>query len=389
MRALHNCQKNCLIISAIAILCGGCEDLHSSTSSPTDDPAAGSGSDSPNDPTGESSSGIAPARGMMAISSFGGADVEQMPALGVEFVRLFLKWNTFEPERGERDFSAIADEVSKYENIRPIIVLRPISEWGTVCERADRPDCPPKNYEDWTAFVNNLVTTLKPHQPLYEVGNEVNATGFWDPRKVPGPLDNEEAFLSDYLTFLEKTYEAVKAADNSATVLTSAMADGGSSEWDDAQRLRHDLFFSQILETDHYDAIAVHNYFYPDRIVNQHTFGSYLEHTRDMMAAVGRANVPVYITEMGYSSRTVTGGGGREDFNDLNTQAERLQQAYDLMTSEALGLDIKAFVWLRLFDSLYPETDGFPYFAYMGIADDSAGGIMERPAYYTYRHLGQ
>jgi hypothetical protein len=50
--------------------------------------------------------------------------------------------------------------------------------------------------------------------------------------------------------------------------------------------------------------VNIHNYYFPSEIVaNGLTFGSYLEHIRDLMKRSGLGDRPIWITETGFVSK--------------------------------------------------------------------------------------
>jgi len=227
---------------------------------------------------------------------------------------------------------------------------------------------PSMDMKEWVHFVEILANRYQGQGVNYEIENEVNEVAFW------------KGTLKEYLELLEAGYDAIKKADPKAKVLPSAMGcgiirslqlgSGGQKEWK-----WHDSWLEPILSTKKFDAVSVHNYYYPSEIVaNGLTFRSYLEHIRDIMKKSGSGNFPVWITETGFVSLPA-GAGGRKDNGSYEKQAQWLTEAYQ----QAFESGVERIFWSLLRDRKEP------YFGSMGLADAKGA---PRPAWNVLSQFG-
>src|SRR5207244_11078032 len=125
----------------------------------------------------------------------------------------------------------------------------------------------------------------------YEIGNEPNQDDFWDTDAGPDP--------TRYAQMLEASYARIKAAAPQAMVL------GGSIAFNDRD------YFEQMYQQGDvgksFDALALHPYSLghaPEQVADQiHSFALAVEGMSAVMAAHGEPNKPIWITEMGCSTR--------------------------------------------------------------------------------------
>jgi len=121
----------------------------------------------------------------------------------------------------------------------------------------------------------------------------------------------------------------------------------------------HDSWLQPILSTKKFDAVNIHNYYFPSDIVaNGLTFRSYLEHIQDLMKKSGLGDRPIWITETGFVSLPAD-VSGRMDYGSPEKQAQWLKEAYQ----QAFELGVERIYWLLLRDRKEP------YFGSMGLAD--------------------
>jgi hypothetical protein len=202
----------------------------------------------------------------------------------------------------------------------------------------------------------------------YEIESEVNETASW------------KGSREEYLELLKAGYEAIKKADPKTRVLPSAMGcgitrnlqlgSGGRSAW-----RWHDRWLQAILSTKQFDAVSVHDYYFPSEIsANGLTFRSYLEHVRDVMKKLGLERFPFWITETGFVSLPAD-ASGRMDNGSPEKQARWLTEAYQ----QAFELGVERIYWVLLADS---KT---PYFGSMGLADAKGD---HRPAWNALAQFG-
>lgn len=300
-------------------------------------------------------------------------DIKYVKELGVGAIRVPLQWQFIKIRPGEYDWSDV-DRLLKAAQTKQIDVLFTIRTTFQVVHPKRTPkrgviEINPKSMDmkEWVHFAEILANRYQGQGVNYEVEN-VNEGASWG-----GPLE-------EYLELLKTGYEAIKKVDPKAKVLSSAMdcgitrslqlGSGGPKAWK-----WHDSWLEPILSTKKFDAVSVHNYYFPSEIVaNGLTFRSYLEHVRDVMKKSGSGNFPIWITETGFVSLPA-GTGGRNDKGSYEKQAQWLTEAYQ----QAFESGVERIYWLLLRDRKEP------YFGSMGLADAKGD---RRPAWNALSELG-
>jgi len=308
-----------------------------------------------------------------------GEEIKSIQELGVKSVRVPLPWQLVKIRPGEYDWSAI-DRLVKAAQTRQTEVfftIRTTSQTPsleeTEKEKAKRPkqkrgsiqitpiNPPSVNKEQWVHFVESLANRYHGQGVNYEIENEVNEETFW------------KGTLEEYLELLKAGYDIIKKADPQAKVLPSAMGCGMVRNFK-LEMVRqeawkwHDRWLQPILSTKKFDAVNVHNYYFPSDIVaNGLTFRSYLDHIQELMRKSGLGDRPIWITEIGYVS-SPTEASGRMDDGSPEKQAKWLTEAYQ----QAFEFGVERIYWLLLRDRKEP------YSGSMGLAD---GKGNPRPAW--------
>lgn len=303
-----------------------------------------------------------------------GEDIKYLKELGVGAIRVPLQWQFIKMRPGEYDWSNV-DRLLKAAQTKRIDVLFTIRTTFAVKPPKFRPrkgaiqiNPPSMDMKEWVHFVEILANRYQGQGVNYEIENEVNEATFW------------KGTLEEYLELLKAGYDAIKKDDPKAKVLPSAMGcgiirnlqlgSGGQKAWK-----WHDSWLEAILSTKKFDAVSVHNYYFPSEIVaNGLTFRSYFEHIRDIMKRSGSENFPVWITEMGFVSLPAD-AGGRMDNGSYEKQAQWLTEAYQ----QAFDFGVERIYWSLLRDRKEP------YFGSMGLADAKG---TPRPAWNALSQFG-
>ena len=303
-------------------------------------------------------------------------DIKYVQELGVGAIRVPLQWQFIKIRPGEYDWSNV-DRLLKAAQTKQIDILFTIRTSFAVRTQkhiaiprkgAIQINPPSMDMKEWVHFAEIVANRYQGQRVNYEIENEVNEAGFWN------------GTLEEYLELLKDGYDAIKKADPKAKVLSSAMGcgiirnlqlgSGGQKAWK-----WHDSWLEPILSTKKFDAVSVHNYYFPSEIVaNGLTFRSYLEHIRDLMKKSGLGNRPIWITETGFVSLPA-GAGGRMDNGSYEKQAQWLTEAYQ----QAFELGVERIFWLLLRDRKEP------YFGSMGLADSKG---TPRPAWNVLSQFG-
>jgi hypothetical protein len=307
-------------------------------------------------------------------------ELKYLNELGVGAIRVPLQWQFLKIRPGEYDWSDVdrllkaaqAKQVDVLFTIRTTFQEKPTkggSQWHR--KRGSIQINPPlMDRKEWAHFVELLANRYQGQGVNYEIESEVNETASW------------RGTREEYLELLKAGYEAIKKADPKAKVLSSAMGCGitrnlqlglgGQNAW-----RWHDGWLQAILSTKQFDAVSVHDYYFPSEInANGLTFRSYLEHIRDAMKKSGLGNFPIWITQTGFVSLPAD-AGGRVDNGSLEKQAKWLTEAYQ----QAFELGVERVYWSLLRDRKEKE----PYFGLMGLADAKGD---PRPAWNALSHFG-
>lgn len=300
-------------------------------------------------------------------------ELPRLGEIGLGSIRIPLKWEVVEPRPGQFDWAPLDRLVSMatQRKVHVLLNIRCISSWGTRHPSQKRviynSASAPREFAAWQRFLRELAGRYRDRAVDYEIENEVNAVAFWN------------GTLEEYLELLKASYPAIKAADPGAIVLPSAMACGvvrniQSSGGEVPVALqRHNAWLAAILATGAFDAVNVHNYYFPDVTANGWTFAGYLANVRRLMAEAGMADRPVWITETGYVSRPAN-AEGRLDPGSAQNQAKWLE----LCVPQAAAAGVQRMYWLLLQDR------DEPYFGSMGLLD--ARG-QRRPAWDSMRKI--
>jgi len=305
-------------------------------------------------------------------------ELKYLSEFGVGAIRVPLQWQFIKIRPGEYDWSDV-DRLLKAAQAKQIDVLFTVrtafqekpKKFGLAKpnRRGSIQINPPSmDMKEWVHFVEILANRYQGQGVNYEIESEVNKTASW------------KGTQEEYLKLLKAGYEAIKKADPKAKVLPSAMGCGIirnlqlGSEAQNAWRW-HDRWLQAILSTEQFDAVSVHDYYFPSEIVaNGFTFRSYLEHIHDLMKKSGVGDYPVWITETGFVSLPAD-AGGRIDNGSPEKQAKWLTEAYQ----QAFELGVERVYWLLLRDRKEP------YFGSMGLADAKGD---PRPAWNALSQFG-
>jgi hypothetical protein len=261
---------------------------------------------------------------------------------GFKYGRIDASWSTIESAKGAYDFSSIDPAVSAMisAGIQPTIILgynnpNYLNNVGgqTIITDAQR--------EAFSNFAAAIVDHFNDHHLIWEIYNEPN-TGNWS--------------AWQYCKLLQAVYPVIKEHDPDATVIAPAFS-GGANLWFD-EAFRHGI--------DRYcDALSVHFYTAdaPDESYRQ-----FLLTFKSILASDLTHNMPIYVTEHGYSTVPVWDGSGN---TAVTTEDDRLKYIKrSILLSIAFGVD-KIFIyeavatkessadvedWFGIFDSSYTST---------------------------------
>ncbi len=258
----------------------------------------------------------------------------KMKEAGVTTVRLFPEWNGFESATGTLDWKngdlLIKTAKQHQLEINAILMGSPPGSKATHAFPMERLD-------DWSAFVSKVVDRYKADVHHWEVWNEGNG-GFNDGKHT----------TSDYAKLATTTYDAVKSADTNAKVgLTVASFD--------APYLHQAMLaMAKQGKPNCFDYLCIHPYEIADGLENHDgeipfLWMSHFLRTSLREAAPQKADVPIWITEVGHRLETRAGRTITE-----NDAAESLVKIYTM----AMAQGISCTQWFEAQDPV-GEDQGF------------------------------
>lgn len=292
-------------------------------------------------------------------------DLSLYQELGVKWLRLgSLPWEIIEPQQGRFDFDRLDELVNeaKSRGITLVVTINAISSWGS-SGRIQKTGTYhsssfPGDINAYKTFLTKLVTRYKDSIKYWQIGNEPNTPAFWS------------GTPKEYIELLKISYETIKKASPESQILTAGFACGISkpAKLTDALSRKMISFFEAVIDSQSFDIVDLHNYYLPDKPINNFTFEKYVNEFQAVMRAHG-CTKPVWITEFGYSSEIKRKPGFNED-----SQAQLLKKAVAL--SNRMG--ISKIFWLTMKD----RQEGI--FSHMGLI--SKDGTKKR-AYFVFRQI--
>lgn len=217
--------------------------------------------------------------------------------MGFDWAKSYINWATVEPEPGQFRWDD-PDNVAKAFGDQDLNILMRVHgtpAWARPGSTAL--SHPPEDMQDFARFMTALAERYKGQVAAYEIWNEPNLNYEWG-YQAPDP--------ARYAEMLIVAYDAVKAVDPDALVISGGLATTG----DGSETAYGDLDFLQGMYDagvkGHFDAFGSHPYAYglpPDAT---HPDGLALDRVRqqhDIMVANGDGDTPIWITEVGWVLR--------------------------------------------------------------------------------------
>ncbi len=192
--------------------------------------------------------GCSPSR----IRSLGDTEVQMAKRAGGSFARFHVTWMEIEPEKGKFNWEALDYYVDKCieAGIRPVVCFYGTPRWASNTPDDERyvvhvwayNAYAAKDINDWTNFIEKMVTRYKDRVSTWEVWNEPHLRGYscyWH--------DTPENFVK----LLKSAYETIKRVQPESTVWLGGIA------------LRYLPFYDRIIELgagNYFDRIAIHGH---------------------------------------------------------------------------------------------------------------------------------
>ena len=299
--------------------------------------------------------------------------LELARAVGFDTVVDLFSWRQIEPTRGEYHWQA-TDEIvagAEYYGLDLVVRLDQNPAWSAAA--AATVDAPPDRLADYTDFVRAVAARYRGRVLGYILWNEPNLASEWGGRP-PDP--------AGYVALLKAGYQAVKAADPGALVVSAGLASTGddTAAAEDDRRYLEAMY--QAGAAPFFDVLGAHPYGFgypPDDPHGAHhgLNMARLADLRAIMVAHGDQAKPIWATEMGWTV-CASGAAAWQAVTEAQ-QADYLARAFRMAPA--------AWPWLGLMSvwnlggergTPWPgysllEPDGTPRPAYRALAASFVG----------------
>ncbi|GAB7069008.1 beta-galactosidase [Mycobacterium hodleri] len=177
--------------------------------------------------------------------------LDQMQALGIDNIRVYVPWRFVEKTKGEYDWEAM-DVVMSLAAKRDMGVLAEMNTTPAWVDPDDQfePGAAHPDVKDFTDFASAVATRYGSTVSAYEIWNEPNYVGFYD------PIDP-----AAYAELLKAVYPALKDIDPTATIVAAGL--GHTPTYDDGTALSPVEFLDGMYDAGakgYFDALAYHPY---------------------------------------------------------------------------------------------------------------------------------
>jgi GH35 family endo-1,4-beta-xylanase len=283
---------------------------------------------------------------------------------GFAWLKQQVRWDAIEPRaKGAyawRQLDAAVDAANA-GGLRLLLSITAAPGWAT----GGNPIAgPPRDDQDFAAFMRALAQRYRGRVHAYEIWNEQNLWYEWGGK---GRMD-----AGDYVRLLRLAYAAVKEADPAAIVVSGGLTptgiDDGVTAIDDLRYLE-EMYAAGLREVA--DAIGAHPHGYnnpPDDWIDVQTVPSprfkghpsfyfrRLEQYRALMERLGDADRPIWITEVGWTTANQAPGYEYGDDVSEEDQARYLVRAVEKARDEYPWVQA-LFVWNLNFATFTPPHD--------------------------------
>jgi O-antigen ligase len=141
--------------------------------------------------------------------------LDWMQQAHVRWIRQIFPWDAIETNKGNyqwEQWDEIVNAVNQNSDLQIVAVLMNSPDWART---SNNNTAPPDNPEDFAAFT---------HAFARRYGQQIDYYQIWDEPNLDDAWGGNEPRPADYLAVLQAAYEAIHAADESATVIAAALA---------------------------------------------------------------------------------------------------------------------------------------------------------------------
>jgi GH35 family endo-1,4-beta-xylanase len=297
--------------------------------------------------------------------------------IGFDWGKSFVNWATVEPEPGKFrwvDPDNIVQAMGDQE-LKILMRVHGTPAWARPMESSYTH--PPLDVTNFATFMSALATRYRGKVAAYEIWNEPNLYYEWG---------NQPADPAAYTEMLKAAYQAVKAVDPEALIISGGLATTGAG----SPTAYGDLNFLQGMyeagAKGHFDALGSHPYTFgrsPDEVDPWGLSLARVEEQYNVMVANGDGDRPIWITELGWVIQTDWNLGEHQAISVSEAQqAQYLTEAYQKIRQEwpfvqamfLFNLDFSTVFW-------YPASEPMRWYATLN------PDRTPRPAYTALRRL--
>lgn len=264
--------------------------------------------------------------------------------LGMRWVKQQIEWKVYETAQGSINWAPIDEMVNTLEAIN-VNILFSVVKAPAWARDSSQEDGPPSNFQTYASFVGALAQRYRGRVDAYEIWNEQNLRREWNSQSHP-------ISAAQYVELLRLAYNAIKAADPAAIVVSGGLAPTG---FNDGVNAIDDRIYLQAMYANgaarYMDALGAHPNGWanpPDSVCCNQTAGvlthddhpsfffrQTLADYRQIMVANGDSQTFIWPTEFGWGTNADTGSAppaGYEfvAYTDLTEQAQYIARGYQL-----------------------------------------------------------
>jgi len=293
-------------------------------------------------------------------------ELSKWSELGLGTARTDFSWRRVEPERGSFDFTGL-DRIVDASNDSGVDLLG-ILNYGNSWARADgETSAPPDDLSDFGNYAAAVAERYAGRVRHYEIWNEQNiGLTFWRPTEDP----------VRYSELLAIASARVREVDPEALVSFGGVFGPRlllNTEGEDYIRAVAEALPDL---SEHIDIMAFHPYRYPFsapevETENQRSLASEVCSMRELVSELGAANMPLWITELGWHTALDSFSPGVDD----QTQGAYLARGALIAMSQG----VERFYWYTFRDSGTDSDDQEQRFGLFSYDDDPANEPLAQP----------
>jgi len=277
--------------------------------------------------------------------------VETVSNMGLGWIKHQIVWKDFEPSKGNINWGDIDALVNSCHDAGLNVLLSVVKApaWARGADADLTVDGPPANPQDLADFMGALAERYEGRVQAYEVWNEQNLHYEWG---------NEALDANRYVQLLAAAYQAIKAQDSDAIVVSGAPTPTGANPPVAVDDLTYLERMYQAGLKHYCDAVGVHPSGYnvpPDAdwrtwsdpsatfrgpSDNHHhswVFRGTMEGSREIMVRYGDSGKKLWPTEFGWASVDGLGVSPAPGYEYAADNTE-LEQAQYIVTAYGLGM---------------------------------------------------